>query len=161
MHLVVSTLVPSSTGGVWRSMIVTRAEGWRRAIASAVDSPKIPAPTIMIDSGNGSGIVMNGPLVRGSIVMKSRWESYVNSYFLMDIADANVLINGNFLESHVGKCRFVRLGPARRCEGEVWRLAMMYCRDGVNLSPLPASANNSSSRFLRNPSSHRGPITDS
>ena len=56
MQRVVSTLLPSSTGGVSRSTMVTLVEGWRRAMANAVDRPKTPAPTMMTDSGD-EGIV--------------------------------------------------------------------------------------------------------
>lgn len=51
IHLVVSTLVPSSTGGVNRSMTVTLVDGCRLEIASAVERPKTPAPMMMTDAG--------------------------------------------------------------------------------------------------------------
>jgi hypothetical protein len=51
MHRVVSTLVPSTTGGVIRSMTVTFVEGYLAAKANAVDKPKTPAPMIMTSSG--------------------------------------------------------------------------------------------------------------
>lgn len=51
MHLVVSTLVPSGTGGVKRSTIVTLVEGCRLAMATAVDKPKMPAPMIITSDG--------------------------------------------------------------------------------------------------------------
>lgn len=51
MHLVVSTLVPSSTGGVRRSTTVTFVNGYLFAIASAVDSPNTPAPMMITERG--------------------------------------------------------------------------------------------------------------
>lgn len=52
MHLVVSTLDPSATGGVSRSITVTCVEGCRFVMASAVDNPKTPAPMMITVFGN-------------------------------------------------------------------------------------------------------------
>lgn len=58
MHRVVSTLDPSSTGGVRRSMTVTLVDGWRREMARAVERPKIPAPmTIMLEGKFGEAML--------------------------------------------------------------------------------------------------------
>lgn len=51
MHLVVSTLVPSGTGGVRRSTTMTLVAGYLSARARAVERPKIPAPMIMTFPG--------------------------------------------------------------------------------------------------------------
>jgi hypothetical protein len=51
MHLVVSTLVPSGTGGVRRSTTVTFVEGYLFAIANAVDNPNTPAPMMTTECG--------------------------------------------------------------------------------------------------------------
>lgn len=51
IHLVVSTLVPSGTGGVRRSTTVTCVEGYLFAIANAVESPNTPAPIMITVPG--------------------------------------------------------------------------------------------------------------
>lgn len=56
MHRVVSTLLPSITGGVSRSMTVMAVSGYRLAMARAVDRPNMPAPIIMTDLGMGCGV---------------------------------------------------------------------------------------------------------
>lgn len=53
MQRVVSTLLPSMTGGVSRSTTVTDVDGYRFAMASAVERPNMPAPTIITVAGNG------------------------------------------------------------------------------------------------------------
>jgi hypothetical protein len=49
--LLVSTLVPSDTGGMSRSMTVTFVLGYRRAMTNAEERPKTPAPTMITEVG--------------------------------------------------------------------------------------------------------------